>query len=208
MNVWTQANSSVWARDEKLALYNLFVAIIGVLVAIIGILVTILVPSLQQKQQQVDELIRQTNLLIEDRDTTVRQLQTDVKELQAKVDRVTADKNAAEQRAIAAEERAVIWQIAKIENHTQCDINYQVLNTDGSWTSETVKPNQNWIYWRKNQDVKVKYSYCLYGRLQEKEYILKTSKVVGHEPTDSERSGVPVSYFEWNNRSELVMYQN
>jgi hypothetical protein len=205
MNVWTQTDTGAWARDEKISLLNFLVGILAVLVALLGIFVAILIPNirgslgLNSEHYQSEENARQTKLLMEAKDNAIR-------ELQAELEKTEAAKNAAEQRAKEVEERAAVWQTTIIENPTQCEIKYEVLNVDGSWEAITVQPNRRWLHWRKNNDIKVRYSYCLKnGGSRQKEYTLIASKVVGHEPTESERESGPVNYFAWND-SELLMY--
>ena len=208
MNVWTQAGTGAWPRDEKLALSQLIVGIIGVLVAIIAVLVTLLIHAdqkLDDKQRQFDETNRQTHLLMENQGIAIRDLQTDVRELKAELERVKAAKDAAELRAKQAEERVAVWQIARIENLTSSEISYYISSGGGSWTLYNLRPGESRFHWSKDFDITIKYDYCLNGYQQWEQYTLwNTSKVAGHEPTESERSVAPTSYFRWGNQSQLL----
>ena len=93
--------------------------------------------------------------------------------------------------------RVGIRFVAVVRNDTSRPITYEILRY-GSWESFTVAPKyelaHTWI--DPVQCICLKYDYKYEDGYQEKKYTLQATKIVGRDPTDSEKKEARVNYFE------------
>ncbi len=119
-----------------------------------------------------------------------------------------AEQEAAQARAAqaAAERKAAekkdVWFVAWIINKTKTPIPYQILRR-GSWENYTLPPGYLTVHSSLNEDIAIRYNY----NWHEQKYIaLHTTAIIGHEPTESEKSKAKVNYFKLERDGNIHLY--
>jgi serine/threonine protein kinase len=132
---------------------------------------------------------------------------------QARVVKVVGSQRTNEEE-ITPEEREArkrgrdIWQVAKIENQTDQNVAFRVLNEDNSWTEESLTPQgyfaSSLILWRKNMNVIVAVAESKEGMNR---YSLATQAVIERLPTESDGDIAPRNFFAIRNEEVGLYHQ-
>lgn len=129
-----------------------------------------------------------------------------IRDLESKVSAAEDKANKAKGEATDIQEairEGKVYRVAQVNNRTKNDINYEILQSDGSWKEVTIKPGETYQHWRRNADVVVKFDYSFSEGFQERRYTLKTTNIYGHEPTQPEEDSSELYYFSLDSSNNI-----
>ena len=101
-----------------------------------------------------------------------------------------------------------VWRVVQIKNETYSAVTYSMREVDGSWAQFTVQAGGIIQHTQQSLMLTIKFDYSFDEGYQERSYNLHGIPIIGHEPTDTEKSQAAIFSFRPKSTNEIDLYNN
>ena len=123
------------------------------------------------------------------------------REMEAERQRIEAEQQAQLDKVFS---EGKLWRVVRIENNTNEMISYQILDEKAEGDVVKLPPN-NWrCHWRKIREITIRFDGSYADGYQEKRFIITSTPIIGHQPTEAEQKNAITHKFRPSGR-ELAL---